>query len=299
MTTTELISIISQKYPTQKRFLSKASEQLSGGELNDLEAYNQFCQKEDLSLDYLAECYLLIVNDTIKEQLYFKKNQKYRYSSFAEVGDAVYHNQAYMQKYMIGLALSTFFWENHREMRNFFIQSLPTHSGGNYLEVGPGHGFFFMSAMRALNFDKFTGVDISKTSVEMTQSILTSNLFGEFKNFEIKQADFLNFNSKQKYDFLVMSEVLEHVEKPELFLNKLREYANHEARIFITTCLNAPAIDHIFLYSNQEMLREQIKNAGLTIEKELWLPYPGQTLEQSFSKLLPVNVAMVLKCSVH
>jgi 2-polyprenyl-3-methyl-5-hydroxy-6-metoxy-1,4-benzoquinol methylase len=155
-----------------------------------------------------------------------------------------------------------------------------------------------MSAMRTGRFEEYLGVDISDTSVGLTRSILRSRLFGDFKNYEIRQGDFLSLNLERstRFDFLVMSEVLEHLEQPERFLAKLREYAAPQAHIFITTCINAPAVDHIYLYTSQDHVRGQVRDVGLSIERELWLPYVGLSLDESLDRKLPVNLAMVLSC---
>ena len=102
-------------------------------------------------------------------------------------------------------------------------------------------------------------------------------------------------NLDRKFDFLVMGEVLEHVEDPLEFLKKLKALSKEEAQVFITTCCNAPAVDHIYLFSNTNEVRTLCESAGFTVEKEFFAPHPGTSLEESEKRLLPINLAMVLK----
>jgi 2-polyprenyl-3-methyl-5-hydroxy-6-metoxy-1,4-benzoquinol methylase len=108
--------------------------------------------------------------------------------------------------------------------------------------------------------------------------------------------DFLDAKELEtnSFDILVMGEVLEHVEQPQLFLERLANLAASDSHIYVTTCINAPAIDHIYLWRNIEELEVMIAAAGLTIRDKLYLPYGGKTLEESRDQNLAINVAYVL-----
>ena len=95
-----------------------------------------------------------------------------------------------------------------------------------------------------------------------------------------------------------MGEVLEHVEQPEVFLRRIAELATDDAFIFITTCINAPAVDHIYLWRTTDELEEMIEASGLSIVEPLRLPYEGKSLEDSREERLPINVAYVLAKAV-
>jgi 2-polyprenyl-3-methyl-5-hydroxy-6-metoxy-1,4-benzoquinol methylase len=91
-----------------------------------------------------------------------------------------------------------------------------------------------------------------------------------------------------------MGEVLEHVEKPDVFLRRIAELAKDDAYVFVTTCINAPTVDHIYLWRTTDELEEMITANGLKIVEPLRLPYEGKTLEESREQNLPINVAYVL-----
>ncbi len=264
-------------------------------ELLDLESYLSFCESTGLSLTYLAQCYNLIVQDTLREQMYFQRHKRYRYSTFAEVANSVYFNDNYMRQYMYGLAITSWLWPNHRGMHRFFVQHIPYKTAGVYLEIGPGHGIYMMSAMRLTSYNSFEGIDLSPTSVALTNDLLGSGCFGNFTNYTITQKDFLaDDTSRDTYDAIVMGEVLEHVESPGSLLKKIYARSDNKTFIFITTPINAPAADHIYLFDSVKSVEDSVAQSGLRITDCLHVPYPGLSLEASERQCLPINVAMVL-----
>ena len=292
----ELTSRIFEINTLQYDFIESSLVDAHTEELNDLEAYLSYCESQGLSLTYLAQCYDLIVKDTLREQLYFQRYKQYRHSTFAEVANSVYFNDVYMRQYMHGLAITSWLWPNHREMHRYFLQHIPRKTAGMYLEIGPGHGIYMMSAMRLTSYMSFEGVDLSPASVALTNDLLESGCFGKFTNYTVKQEDFLvKDTSKDTYDAIIMGEVLEHVESPVSFLKKIRALSNDKTFIFITTPINAPAIDHIYLFDSVKSVEDNIAQSDLSIVHRLLIPYPGLSLEASEKQCLPINVAMVLK----
>jgi 2-polyprenyl-3-methyl-5-hydroxy-6-metoxy-1,4-benzoquinol methylase len=290
-----LLDCIKEINPLQASSVNSSLKDLDSEELELLNSYLKFCLSTGLDIPYIAKCYNVVVQDTLREQIYFKRHGSYRYSSYAEVASSVYFNNEYMEMYMYGLAITLFLWKNHRLVQRFFLKVLPKDKPGNYLEIGPGHGFNFMNAMRLTSFSYFKGIDLSPKSVELTQTILGSGFFGHFNHFQIACQDFLTEHDEKIYDAIVMGEVLEHVEKPEEFLSKIRELSCPESFIYITTCINAPAIDHIYLFHSVEHLEELIQATGLVIKDRLVVPYEGLTIEETELQKLPLNVALQLE----
>jgi len=277
----------------QKIFLEDAYDRLNSTEKDDLNCLINFCNDE--GIDCLADAYNTIVLDTLKEQIYFKRHKKYRFSTFKDVAESVYFNQEYMKHYMYGLALTAFFWEQHRSIKNYFLSVLPKKCKGKYLEIGPGHGYFMAKAMSTTAYDSFSGIDISPTSLELTKKFLDSDIWGETKNFNLVLSDFLEVNFKDRYDAIVMGEVLEHVEEPISFLEKIKSLSDGDTFIFVTTCINAPAIDHIKLFRNVDEVNDLIVKAGLQILDIHLVPYNNLDIDGSQKLELPINIALVLK----
>lgn len=278
----------------QSNFLSDSVQNLSKSNIQLFTQYLNYCLDQQLTLGYLAECYDLIVKDTFTQQLYFKRHGHYKYSSYAEVESLVYRNEAYMSMYMYGLAITTFLWPNHAQMKHFFKEMLPKTQAGQYLEIGPGHGFHMMEAMQSSQYDQFLGIDISPTSVLLTQNILASHYFGQFENYTIKECNFLDWEPDDQYDAVVMGEVLEHVEQPQQFLKKIAALTHRNSYIHVTTCINSPAIDHIYLFGHAQEIADMVQASGLYIKEQLLIPYQSTTLAQSEQDKLPINIALIL-----
>jgi len=290
-----LVESVGEAFPVHRAFLATAIENATDDELRRLSDYLEFCHSKGLADDYLADCYLTIVCDTVDEQVYFKEHKRYRHSTFADVAESVYHDADYMNRYMYGLAISTFLWPNHVAMVRMFRAEIPATGGGRYLEVGPGHGFLLLTAAEVGGYDELLAVDLSEASVEQTETIVRH--FQPDRNVRVRKMDFLDAADlkPRSFDAVVMGEVLEHVEEPERFLRRIAELAAEDAFIFITTCINSPAVDHIYLWTTTDSLEKMIEASGLDIVKPLRLPYEGTTLAESVERELPINVAYVLR----
>jgi len=228
--------------------------------------YVQFLQSKHKTLDYAIDCYLQMLADITCETLEFMRTGKYSSSTFVEVNSRVYADPQIMEYYMHGLLMSQFLFRHHYQMFNFFTGKLPQYANTtkSYLEVGAGHGFYLSKALEILDEKtKFTVVDISETSLELA---------GHFVNdarVEYNLRDVFDFNNEEKYDFITLGEVLEHVEDPKGLLLKLNDLLSDNGVLFFTTPTNAPAIDHIYLFNNVEEIRNIVKSAGFQIAAEM------------------------------
>jgi len=292
---TQLIEEIQRNNESHKKFLANALIQLTDKEQQALSSYIAFFLKNGKDIPYIAECYNSLVRDTISEQMYFIRNKKYRFSTFSEVKSAVYFNDDFMEKYMIGLGISMFLWPQHLKIHRFFLEKLPCDKSGIYLEIGPGHGFYFIDAMKKTAYSFFEGIDISPKSIWLTNTIIKSGLFGKFDNYHVFLADITQFHPDKTYDAVVMGEVLEHVENPLSVLYKIYSISNQNSFIFITTVINAPAIDHIYLFDSINSIKELIFKAKLSIKDILLAPANDKlSIEKNLERKFPINVALVL-----
>ncbi len=291
----ELVAKVAERRPLHARFIQDAYQFLVPAEREEADQYVGHLL-ETLSLEFIAESYETIVDDTFEAQLFFMKEGRYQYSKFEEVAHSVYFNPEYMKRYMVGLAVSNYLWPNHVQIRRFFAETFPWQRDGDYCEIGPGHGLFLLQAMRASALQRFTGLDISASSLALTDEAVRKSLPERRERLRLIEADFLapGHDVGGPYDVVVMGEVLEHVEQPLAFLQRLHELAAPGAHVFVTTCVNAPAIDHISLFAAEQDVENLIAQAGFTIQRQLSIPYGGKTLKQCVSGRLPINVAYVL-----
>jgi len=288
----EFMGRMAELNPLHSKFLTDAFSRLSEENSKELLRYVDYCEANNLNTEYLTDCYNVIVTDTQMEQLFFRKNRRYRHSTFKEVAGLVYFDDNYMRKYMHGLALTTFLWPNHLAMRDFFIRTFPVGLKGHYLEIGPGHGYYFTKAASLGSFDSMTGVDISASSVALTRDLLRYLGLND-ERIKILEADFLNFQASTPFSCIVMGEVLEHLERPGQFLEKIAELSSPQTHIYVTTAINSPAVDHLYLFRTSEEVETLMRDSGLAVTDKLCLPHVGTTLEESYERALSVNVAYV------
>ena len=281
--------------PLHRNFLERALAQITPEEMGELTAYVDHCRSRGLSIEYLAQCYVTIVTDMVREQMHLQKHGHYRHSTFAAVADDVYFDPHYMSRYMYGLALTSYLWPNHRALFRFFKETLPADRSGSYLEIGPGHGYFLKTAIARSAYDRFLGVDVSQTSIELTRDLVGASL-PDGRELRLECADFLAADfAHGSFDAIVAGEVLEHVERPAAFLRKMRNVAAPGSFVFLTTCINAGALDHIHLFRNPDEVEELFTSCGFRVTRACICPYEGRTVAECLDEVLAINVAYVLE----
>ena len=198
---------------------------------------------------------------------------------------------------MIGLAISQFLWATHYDIYIFFEDSIENNKEHilSYREIGPGHGLFLNKAMDYINNKaKVTVIDISPISIDITKSIMRY-FKPNNKNIIYKNIDILEFNSVEEYDFITMGEVLEHVNSPEKLLSKINGLLTENGKLFISTCVNCPAIDHVYHFKTVDEIRNMLNSNGYSIEEELVLPVEDLAMNEIVDKKITINYCAILK----
>ncbi|ECH3948949.1 class I SAM-dependent methyltransferase [Campylobacter coli] len=297
--TKKLFKLIEEKNALHKKCLDGL--QLSDEEYNDLEKLIIYYKDTlNINLEEQAKSYIVVLNDTLEETKYFIEFGKYRYSTLAEVKNMVYFNENYMKQYMVGLAISSFIWNAHIEVRRYFAKYIDKKQDrkSTYLEIGPGHGEFFVKALRSQKFIEYYGIDISPISCQMSKDMV-ENQFGVINQNNFKCdficKDFTKYNFNNKADLVVMGEVLEHVEQPLQFMKDVKTLLNDGGEIFATIPINAPAIDHIYLFSHPDEVKDLLKNAGLKIKECEYFMANNYSLEKALKTKNAIVMAVVLE----
>ena len=110
---------------------------------------------------------------------------------------------------------------------NFIDEIIREHEPLNVLDVGCGTGNqLTIPLAEKFSGIKFTGVDSDAQSIESAKN---SN---SLQN--LKFACFPDIGSNEKFDLIIASEVIEHVEKPEEFLMHLREKLSDNGKLILT-----------------------------------------------------------------
>ena len=276
----ESISPISAK--RLKKHLAKADAVYRERAKSFLSKYKNYLESIGKDFQYSIDCYLHMTADMFRERENFLETGRYSNTSFIDVNARVYANPEVMDYHMHGLVLAQFLWTDQYKRFSFFADNLPAFKNKirNYLEIGGGHGLYIYEAERIFgSVTVFDLVDISTSSLNLAKGILNPSAI----NFIHK--DIFDFDEKNKYDFITMGEVLEHLEEPEKMLQKIHRLLSGDGVFFITTPANAPMIDHIYLFNNANEIREMIDANGFIIDKEVY----------AFSEDIPEETAMELK----
>lgn len=289
--TWQLVDKISEKDELQRKYL--LNWKISASERNEFNSILHFFMEEfQYNIEYIADTYCFINQMVREETYYFIRHGKYRNSTFAEVNRLVYDNPEYMEKYMMGLAVSDYIWINHIKMLRYFEENLDRFEGTRYFEIGPGFGQYLIRALEKCKFEKYCACDISKISVA------GSNRFLKYRNFAdqciVEEKDFFEYTS-EKFDCIVMGEVLEHVEQPLLMLGKIYGLLNSGGKAFITTVINAPTLDHIFLFGSVEQVLNLAKETGFWIVDYMCSTEGDISLKKAVKRKQAINIAMILE----
>lgn len=288
----EFIDSISRKDALQGKYIK--NWQATDSEKEELKIILQFFMMEcHHDMEFIVDAYLFINNMVREETYYFIRHDKYRYSTFSEVDKLVYDNPEYMEKYMTGLAVSDCIWINHIKMLRFFEENSYMFTGGGYLEIGPGYGFYLVHALQKCNFSEYFACDVSKTSVDGCNGYLKYR--GLSDRCTVIKKDFFQYGSDKKFDCIVMGEVLEHVENPMLMLKKIYELLSEEGKAFISTVINAPTLDHIFLFRSVEQVLDMIRNAGFDVVDYMCSTEGDIPMEKAVKRRQAINIAIIMK----
>jgi ubiquinone/menaquinone biosynthesis C-methylase UbiE len=222
------------------------------------------------------------------------KTGKYSCLLSADACKDVYTNPEKMKAYMHGVLLTQFLWKNHFLMLRFYmLEVLTSFVPKECLEIGVGHGFLLSHAINKYPDSHFRVVDISPISINMAKSIIRYQTTYH-KEIAFIESDIREFESEKKFDYIIMGEVLEHVEDPMSLLLAVKKLLAPEGRFYMTTCANCPAIDHVYCFDSVEAIVEMINESGFRILKDLALPVDNFPREVWREKRVGVNYAGLL-----
>jgi ubiquinone/menaquinone biosynthesis C-methylase UbiE len=295
-----IVNSIYKKAPLQKKkiesFLDNQDSFFFQEFENFLSEYIQYLNKNEMTIEYGVDAYLKMVNNMFKSHVKFMRTGRYPTASAEDAFNEVYSNEKEMLSYMIGLALSQYLWSTHYEMFGYLKSSLVKNKNNinKYLEIGPGHGLFLKNAIDILNKNtEMTAVDISQTSLNVSKSIITH--FYPRKNISFINKDMLDLNMDSEFDFIVMGEVIEHVEDPESLLVKISKLLSKNGRAFLSTCVNCPMIDHVYHFHTVGEIQQMFNDCGLHIESEKVLPAEKVSVAEATEKNITINYSAIVK----
>jgi ubiquinone/menaquinone biosynthesis C-methylase UbiE len=228
------------------------------------------------------------------EELYFHRNGRYRLSTFAEANEEVYSNENYMSHYVNGLLLSQILWYNHIATFEMFLNRVIGAAAMpfDYLEVGPGHGLMTYFTAQSPLAKTVEAWDVSAVSLRETRAAL--DRLGTVRPISLVEQDILSADPiDRRFDLVVISEVLEHLERPAQALHYLRRVMSDTGRIFINVPINSPSPDHIYLLSTPDEVRELIESAGFRIDQLEMFATQAKRIENAIANRISVSAGVI------
>ncbi len=166
----------------------------------------------------------------------------------------------------------------HLKYHQFFIENIQENN--NILDIGCGNGLLDFKIVDNIKNVKIVGIDIDSCNIEYARQNC------DHKNIKYIHGDALRYLPDGKYNIIILSNILEHIEKRVEFLNKIRQKYNPEKIL-----IRVPSFDrdwrvplkkelgidyrldntHYIEYLHDEFIQE-IKKAKLNIasEKHNW-----------------------------
>ena len=291
-----VIARIESADPMHAKKLHKRMATMGADFFENAQRYYADCdeamQREGKSLAFGVECYLKLCADMQTARLDFLRSGKYANTSYKEVAQAIYGRPEVMDYHMYGLAMAQFLWLDQYERLRFFCDRLPSYRNSirSYLEIGGGHGLYTRRALDILDpSTRIDLLDISESSLKLAKSMINSPRVNYFLE------DLFEWNGEEKFDFISIAEVIEHVEKPDAMLVRVRELLQPGGAVFLTTPVNAPMIDHIYLFRNVQEIRDLVAACGFAIVEDKYAISDDISEEKAIKNKVPVMYAAFLR----
>jgi len=243
-------------------------------------------------IERFCEDYKWLVGVILEEEIFFRRENRYRLSTFAEAEAAIYANRTYMTRYVDGILMSQLWWANHTAVMQFFRESyLPRcGDGARHLEIGPGHGLYLYLASQSERCASVEGWDVSPASIALVEG--TFRALKPAKQPRLALVNMFDAPAAQ-FDSVMLSEVLEHLEDPLAALRAIHGLLAPGGRACINVPVNSPAPDHIMLFRTPEEVVDVISQAGFRIGETLFAPATGVTLERARKRALTISAVVV------
>jgi ubiquinone/menaquinone biosynthesis C-methylase UbiE len=201
-----------------------------------------------------------------------------------------------MSAYINGILMSQLIWTPHARAFDYFRTSFLSGNppGSAHLEVGPGHGLFLYFAARHASTDEIEAWDVSEASIAATRRALER--LGVERPVSLIRHDVLEPPAKEScFESAIISEVLEHLERPDLALSTLRRVLKPGGRLFINAPVNSPAPDHIYLWRSPREFVDFVEAQGFEIESAQFLPMTGASLQKAEKLQLSISCVLIAR----
>lgn len=241
----------------------------------------------------LADGYLHFLMDVNRSQLEYERRGNYLNKNYSDVFNSVYNNSEFMNFYHWGVYASTFTWEHHIKIYDFYRDSflpLLNPKGGRLLDLGSGSGIWSLLTTHYSPHWTSQGIDISEKSIELSTAMALNSGLNNKATF--KAYDALKYKGNKKYNAAISAFLMEHLEDPQLLLQNMASNLETKGYVFITAALTAAEIDHISEFRRESEIVLMAEEAGFRVVAMYSAAPPSHPDSHRF---LPRSLALILQ----
>ncbi len=243
----------------------------------------------------LVDGYMSFVIDVNRSQMEYEKRGRYEFTSHSEASSRVYDNDQFISEYHWGVYVTTFAWEHHLRIFEFFdsyfVSKLKQDKRPlRLMDLGSGSGIWSLLSLKALPGATSTLVDISEASVALCRKLV--DVVGLSERATVMHGDALTFRPSERLDAGISCFLLEHLEDPRALVSNLSEVLKDGGMAFVTTALTAAETDHIYEFRRESEVVNLVEDCGFRVLAMLSSD-PG--LHNPDAVFLPRSMAMVLQ----
>lgn len=140
----------------------------------------------------------------------------------------------------------------------WFLKHLKETNGKKLAEIGSSSGYNLAHINKGANFSRVVGFDLDVNAVE----------YGKKMGHELYSSDFFRYD--EKWDYVFMSHLIEHIQDPKSFILGIEQRMNKGGKIIINlpdaqTWLEDPYYEHVNSFSVDAMIK-LIEELGFVVE---------------------------------
>ena len=129
-----------------------------------------------------------------------------------------------------------------------FLKNYLPNKAISILDVGCGRGAGIYWLLENMQFATFTGIDYSSLAIDVASQKFSMNSKAGFFHADIYDFDF----SGERFDYILMVEVLEHLERPFEIIEKYKKHCREAMYLTIPSINRMEVAEHLYAYGDAE-----------------------------------------------
>lgn len=177
--------------------------------------------------------------------------------------ESLFQEERFLQTYLYYLTASTAVNRSRYELFTDYRSVLRGHvrKGSTILEIGSGN---CLDAMAASEFGHLTAYEKNGLALVWKEILELS------ERVDLRVAEY-RFDELEKYDFVVMIELLEHLSDPLEGLRQARRVLKPDGSAYFTFAVRMPQVDHLYPFLSIEECKSMLATSGFKVIRDRFL----------------------------